>query len=254
MSAPLAIIAGIPLGPYRRSNWKPSRAGWTIQIIPGKHISRSDLKDVWGRVMDAADRAPRTGAHLILAHDYEEGRRRFKELQTRSYRATWLPRELSRQYGSSEFRAAVDRALVFEDSWRDRVRPAIDSPLLLPETAFSAEQSVKDVWSRARRVDHGRDRLDAIEKAIVRFRKRHRKPDGWHDSKRLVFEHDTPHAGQQLPEWRSRKLTCQFPPGFHFDVRHNQNRPFQISGREGKVHEFFAYTNVDPHGFVRGGN
>ena len=204
--------------------------------------------------MDAADNAHPAGAHLLLSHDHEQGRRQFNDLSTRSYRATWLPRQLSGQYGSAQFRAAVDRVLAFEESWRDRVRPRIDSPLLLPETAFLAEQSVRDVWSRARRVDEHRDHLDAVEKAIVRFRKRHRKPDGWHDNKRLVFEHGTQHGGLRLPEWRKRKLTCEFPLGLHFDVRHNQSRPFQVSSQEGRVHEYTVYANIDPHGFVRGGH
>jgi len=254
MTSPLAIIAGVPLGPYRRSQWNPERPGWVIQVIPSKHIRRADLKAVWSRVMDAADNAPPAGAHLLLLHDHEQGRRQFKDLKTKSYRATWLPRQLSRQYGSNQFRTAVERVLYFEESWRDRVRPGIDSPLLLPETAFSTEPSVGDVWLRAGRVDEHRDHLDAVEKAIVRFRKRHRKPDGWHDNKRLVFKHGTPHGGLRLPEWRKRKLTCEFPSGFHFDVRHSQGRPFRLASQERTVHEYAVYANVDPHGFFRGGH
>ena len=178
--------------------------------------------------MDAADKAPQTGAHLLLAHDRKDERPTFEELETRSYRATWLPRELSPQYGTAQFRTAVDRVLEFEESWRGRVRPEIDSPLLLPETAFKAEQSVKDVWSRARKVDQQRDRLDAVEKTINRFRDRHRKRDGWHDNNRLVFERGTPHGGHALPGWRKRKLTRQLPPGFHFDVKHERSGPFQV--------------------------
>ena len=253
MSAALAIIAGVPLGPYRRSRWKPERTGWLIQVIPAKDIRRADLKEVWRRVMNAADNAPLTGAHLLLAHDREDERPTFKELKTRSYRAVWLPRRLSCQYGSCEFQAAVNSTLLFEESWRRLVRPDIDSPLLLPETAFTADPSVSTVWSRARRVDQLRDRIDAVEKALARFRTIHRKRDGWHDKSRLVFNSGPRHGGHELPDWRSRKLTCQLPLGFHFDVRHEQQRRFQIADQEGKRRRFVVYSNVDPHGFVRSG-
>lgn len=186
MNAPLAIIAGIPLRPYQRSKRKPERAGWTIRVIPATSPNRADLNQVWNRVLDTADKAPPAGAHLVLAHDYEDQRPRFTELVTRSYRATWLPPELSSQYGSPEFHTAVANVLRFEESWRDRMRPDVDSPLLLPETAFSAEPSVRDLWDRAREVDLRRDHLDDVERVISRFRERHRKRDGWHDNNRIV--------------------------------------------------------------------
>ena len=253
MSAALAIIAGVPLGPYRRSRWKPERTGWLIQVIPAKDNRRANLKEIWRRVMSAADDAPLTGAHLLLAHDREDERPTFEELKTRSYRAVWLPRQLSCQYGSCEFQAAVNSALLFEECWRSRVRPDIDSPLLLPETAFAADPSVSNLWSRARRVDQLRDRLDAVEKAVERFRTSHRKRDGWHDRSRLVFNHGARHGGHELPAWRSRKLKCQLPLGFHFDVKHGQERRFQVADQVGERHSFVKYCNVDPHGFVRNG-
>lgn len=256
MTTPLAIFAGIPLGPYQRSNWRPERAGWTIRVIPSGDLKRADLKTVWRRVMDAADDGPLSGVHLLLAHDREDERPNFVKLKTKSYRATWLPRGLSHRYGRSEFRTAVDDFLLFEESWRRRVRPDVGSPLLLPETAFSAAPSVSNVWSRARRVDQGRDRLDAVAQAIIRFRTMHRRKDGWRDDRDLVFKQGAPHGGHRLPAWRHRKLTCQFPPGFHFDVRSDRSRAerFSIMGHDGTVRDFAKYTNIDPHGFVRGGH
>ena len=119
--------------------------------------------------MNAADAAPAAGVHLLLAHDLEDERPKFVELKSRSHRATWLPRGLSGRYGQPEFRTAVDEVLVFEECWRDRIRPYINSPLLLPETAFSAQHSVRDVWSRSRNVSRSRDRLNAVQNAIFRF-------------------------------------------------------------------------------------
>ena len=251
MSEPLAIIAGIPLGLYQRAP-QPIRAGWMIRVVPAND-RRANIKKVWKRTMDLADKAPVAGAHLLLAYDREGPRPTLTELEERSYRAIWLPRELLGQYGTSAFYVAIDQALVFEESWRASVRPTVDSPLLLPETAFSAEPSVRDAWSRARKVERRRDSLDAVMKVIDRFRKVHRKRDGWHGSNHLVFRRDTPHGGRCLPEWRSRKLTCQFPSGLHFDVRDDRGRFFHVWSQDGTTREFKTYTNVDPHGFVRGG-
>ena len=254
MSTPLAIIAGIPLGVYRRSRKKLTRPGWQIRVIPGSHDRRADLRRVWTRVMNAADGAPAAGVHLLLAHDLEDERPKFVELKSRSHRATWLPRELSGRYGQPEFRTAVDEVLVFEECWRDRIRPYISSPLLLPETAFSAQHSVRDVWSRSRDVSRGRDSLDAVQNAILRFRDIHRQHGAWHDTNQVVFAHaTTPHGSHGLLSWQDRKLTCHLPPGFHFDVAHFRRRRFQVYDRDGTIHRFSHYTNIDPHGFLRGG-
>ena len=44
--------------------------------------------------MDLADKAPVAGAHLLLAYDRRGPRPNLTELEVRSYRAIWLPREL----------------------------------------------------------------------------------------------------------------------------------------------------------------
>ena len=175
--------------------------------------------------MDPSDErsgwAPAAGVHLLLAHDLEDERPKFVELKSRSHRATRLPRGLSGRYGQPEFRTAVDEVLVFEECWRDRIRPYINSPLLLPETAFSAQHSVREVWSRSRNVSQGRDSLDAVQNAIFRFRDIHRQHGAWHDTNQMVFAHAaTPHGSPGLLPWQDRKLTCHLPPGFHFDVAH----------------------------------
>lgn len=251
MSDPLAIIAGIPLGLYQRTP-QPTRAGWTIRVVPAND-RLANVKKVWKRTMDLADKAPGAGAHLLLAHGRAGPRPTLAEMEERSYRAIWLPREVLGQYGTAAFGAAIDQALVFEESWRALVRPSVDSPLLLPETAFSTTPSVRDAWKRARRVQQTRDNLDAVANVIDRFRKAHRTRDGWHGSDHLVFRRGAPHGGRCLPEWRGRKLTCQLPPGFHYDVRDDRGRLFRVRSQDGTSKGFNTYTNVDPHGFVRGG-
>lgn len=252
MTAPLAIVAGIPLEVHRRARNRPARAGWAIRAIPSHDRRRADLSGIWARVMEAADRAPNAGVHLLLAHDRESDRPRFGELVCRCHRATWLPRGLSGQYGKQKFLEAFDEIMDFEEEWRARIRPRIASPLLLPETVFVAAPSVKDTWSRARNVNRERDNLHAVEQTIGRFGSEHRHPGCWRDRRDLIFCHGPRHGSHGLPEWRRRKFTIRFPDGFHFDVRHFRNGNFHVrAGAE--TRRFTTYTNVDPHGFLRGG-
>ena len=252
MISPLIIVAGIPLGTHQRARIRPTRPGWTIKVIPSHDHGRADLSGIWSRVLEEADRAPDAGVHLFLAHDRESDRPSFRELSSRCHRAIWLPRELSRRYGQKEFLQAFDELINFEEEWRAKIRPEIGSPLLLPETAFFAEPSVSDAWSRARNVNRAQDNLNAVEKTIKRFSSRHRRRGFWYDCQELIFCHGPHHGGHGLPNWRHRKFTYCFPNGFHFDVRHSRSNNFHIHSRS-EVRTFAVYTNVDPHGFVRGG-
>ena len=194
--------------------------------------------------MGVVDQELADGVHLILSHDREDERPTFSELKSRSYRATWLTRALSKKYGQPEFNGAIDGILAFEECWRAGIRPGISSPLLLPETAFSPQSSVRNVWDRARTVHAERDSLDAIEKAIARFRREHWTGAGWRDSNQLVFAHSpVPHGGHGLKPWRNKKLTFQLPDGCHFDVAHLEGRRFSVPDQHEVSHRFSEYTN-----------
>ena len=143
--SPLALIAGIPRGLYTRAREKPACHGWQVQVIPSGHQRKADLRSIWKRVMHRADEPDADGVHLILAHDRDDERSEFERMVCRSYRVIWIPRELSRSYGTEVFQREISAALQFEDGWRVRVLPTIDSPLLLPETAFSASGPVVDM-------------------------------------------------------------------------------------------------------------
>ena len=205
--------------------------------------------------MKVADQALADGVHLILSHDTENERRKFLELKSRSYRAIWLPRALSAEYGQPAFNVAIEDILAFEEGWRARIRPGISSPLLLPETAFSAQPSVSDVWDRARNV-HGtaRDSLDAIENSLTLFRRVHLRRTGWRDTNEREFTRDPePHGSHGLANWRNKRLTFHLPDGCHFDVTHLRGRRFSVPDQHEVPHTFDQYTNIDPHGFIRGG-
>lgn len=254
-SQPLALIAGISLGSYSRYRRQyPQRDGWSIRVLPSRIHGRGDLRGIWKRVLHEWDNGPNAGTHLLLAHDREDERPGFQELKRRSCRAIWLPRELSNRYGTDVFAKAIEEFLEFEEQWRSRLRPGLNSPLLLPQTAFSPHRSVKDIWKRVRAVHSRHDSIEAVEKSISRFYQHHRADGAWCDSRELAFSHDGYHGHHDLPAWRRRKLTFRFPDGFHFDVKHIRDRDFHLHDQEGKPKHFVRYTNVDPHGFLRGGS
>ena len=108
MTIPLAVVAGIPLAPYRQARIRPVREGWEVRVIPGNQRRRADLRGVWAHVLKVVDQARADGVHLILSHDRENERRKFLELKSRSYRAVWLPRTLSADYRQPAFNTAID--------------------------------------------------------------------------------------------------------------------------------------------------
>ena len=252
---PLAVVAGVSLGSYRRSDWRPSRTGWVIRVLPGQQLRHGNLREIWNRVLHVGDvKSTDAGVHFLLAHDREDERPVFRrELRRRSLRAVWLDRHLSRQYGSNDFRQAIDGLLEFEEAWRQRLRPNLNSPLLLPESAFEAEANVRDTWRRVHDVVVGHDNISAVGEAVQRFFREHRKGSGWTDTRKLLFSRGAPHGLHDLARWRRQKLGFSLPSGFHFDVKHEQGRSFRLIDQDGTRHEFDAYTNVDPHGYLRGG-
>ncbi len=52
---------------------------------------------------------------------------------------------------------------------------------------------------------------------------------------------------------RRWKFTYRLSPGFHFDVSHVAGRRFTLTDAHGERLSFEEYSNVDAHGYVRGG-
>ena len=255
MTLPLALVAGIPLGVYHRARRRPSCDGWDVRTIPSLDHRKCDFNGISKRVLDYLDEVETSshdGVHLFVAHDgcrdpFEGG------LRSRCYRVVWLPSALARQYGQPKFDDELGDLLDFESSWRTSVRPNVDSPLLLPERQFAAENSTKDMWGRVYGVGQGKDSLGAVAEVVSRFRRRHRYEDGWHDTAALVFNRRVPHGTHGLPAWRKRKFTFALPEGFHFDVAHERGRSFELTPTDGMSKSYRQYTNVDAYGYARGG-
>ena len=157
------------------------------------------------------------------------------------------------QYGSGDFRDAIQVLLDFEEQWHQGLRPDLSSPVLLPASAFEAGANVRDTWTRVQDVMISHDRIDAVRGLIRGFARDHRTRSGWIDERRLRFRRGAPHGMHGLPAWRRQKLGFRLPDGFHFDVMHERERTFQLNDEEDRPRTFDAYTNVDAHGFVGGG-
>ena len=250
---PVALVAGIPLGVYRRARETPKHPAWSVQVIPSHEQKKADVGRIWKRVTDWADDSEGDGIHLFLSHHRESEYPVFEEKIFQSYRIIWIPREISVRYGKSAFSEWIHFALEFEGKWRASIRPTVESPLFLPETGFSAREPVRDMWHRVRTVRPHKDNLDAVRNVVMRFRSHHRTSSGWLDDRRLNFSRGVSHGGYHLPKWRRRKFTIDLPDGFHFDVRHKAGSAFRISDESGRFLTFEEYTNIDPHGYVRGG-
>ena len=109
MIEPLAVIAGVSLGAYRRARNPVSRRGWAVLVIPSEEEGKHDLRGIWKKVMGRIDHARCDGAHLFLMHGKDSERPTFRELGERSYRAVWLPADVCRQYGKSAFERTLTR-------------------------------------------------------------------------------------------------------------------------------------------------
>ena len=254
MTDPVAIIAGISAGRYRRAMKPPPYKGWIVKVLPSSNHKHDDLASIWKRAANEADRAGEAGAHLLLTHHRGSELPRFNEqIRDRCYRAIWLSPEISKQYGTESFWEKLNILLQFEDSWRNEIRPTVGSPLMLPEISFSASSSVRDMWRRVGSVNRSHDEIEHVQRVIERFHQSHRRTEGWHDTKGLVFGRGPAHGSHGLDSWRRSKFTCYLPEGFHFDVRHYRSRSFNVACRDGN-RSFGTYTNIDPHGFIRGGH
>ena len=251
--SPLAVIAGIPLEAYRRKANKPEFKHWRVRVVPSNHPSKAKLNEIWARVVKAAEDETESGTHLILSHSRDSDRPKFQAEVEMWCRVVWLPHRVARNYAASDFDDTIERMLSFETLWRGSIRPTLDSPLLLPEKAFSAHKSVAAMWHRARRVMEDKDKITAVEQLIRRFRKHHHRETAWMDAGSLKFDRGAAHGGHHLPPSRRAKLTFRLPEGFHFDVSHQSNKPFSVRDQAGVARTFRRYANICPHGYFRGG-
>lgn len=175
------------------------------------------------------------------------------------FRFRWLDNDLLGYFPDrvAEFISRISALLEEEEYWIRDVKPSnTHSPLVLPQTTFSAHRAVRNVWDLAAEAA-GNDRIKGAALAIQSFQQHHgHKMDSgqraWADTGGRAFDYSGQRHGT-APFPRSWKYSYAIPPGFHFDVTAINGREFSITDSVGVRHTAAArgYFNVDPHGSVR---
>ena len=250
---PLLIIAGVPASVTSRNRgYEPQVDDWDIQMVPSRERKRPDLQSCWTEVLAEASKATE-GAHVFAYHFREDGYPKFNTRMHDRHRLVWMARDTLRYYGSDEYTKMIQKHLDFERKWREKLRPGgVNAPGILPERSFSPK-SLKDMWSRMRSIRLNNDDLERVFSLVRHFRRTHYRSGRWEDDRGLQFKVASDRHGSNPPCGRF-KFTYQLPEGFHYDVRgKKENSGFTIEDIEGRSHRFRIYTNIDPHGSIRGG-
>ena len=250
---PLSFLAGIPkpIG-LRYRGYSPSIPGWQVVVVPSP-LKEVSVTQSWSDVLQRADSADEAGAHILAFHSRIQDREKYERDIYGRHRLVWLDSQRLGSYGTEQFTEYIRNLLDFEGWWREAVRPSnYRDALVLPEPSFEPDGALKDVWKRAQRLVTGRDHLESVSALIGNFRDRHYSDGVWQDLAGLVFDPGGPKHGEAAREWRW-KYTYLVPAQFHYDVREVSNRRFQVRDRNGEVHSYTEYTNVDCHGFIRRG-
>ncbi len=252
--APLLILAGVPRPVFNRHRlYSPALKGWEIAVFPAQHRRSADLRTCWSDVMSAADGANEEGVHILAFHFSVDQHSRFESELRDRHRLIWMDRQSLTSYGTDSFTQTLQTRADFEMRWRCELRPrSARSGLVLPESSFTPVAAAK-IWQRVRRVTATHDDVGTIAALTRHFRQRHWKRRLWRDARDLEFDpFGAKHARAETGmRW---KFTYLVPLGFHFDVKHRRRQAdITVTDANGKVHRFGSYTNVDCHGFVRGG-
>ncbi len=250
---PLLIIAGMQASVTNRNRgYMPQVDDWSVQVIPSRDKKKPDLQSCWTEVLVEASKSIE-GAHVFAYHHREDEYPKFNRRMHDRHRLVWMERDSLGYYGSAKYTKMIEDHLDFERRWRDKLRPrGVDAAGILPERSFSPKKS-KDMWSRMRSIHLSKDDLERVSTLVRHFRESHYSGGRWEDNRGLQFKVASDRHGSN-PPYGSFKFTYRLPEGFHYDVRGNVgNRGFTIEDAEGQSHHFRRYTNIDPHGSIRGG-
>ena len=247
------IIAGLPTSvTNRHKGYVPQVPDWCIQVVASRDSRKPDLRSCWKEVLAAASEDGQ-GTHVFAYHHQEDEYPKFNKEMHDRHRLVWMDRHTLIDYGSGTYTQMIEDHLDFESRWRDKLRPrGVDAPGILPESSFSPKQ-YEDMWSRIRSVGVRKDDLERVLTLVRGFRKTHYDNGRWVDSRGLQFKVASALHGSNS-QYGSFKFTFRFPDGFHYDVSGKiPNHDFTVKDAEGRPHPFGRYTNVDPHGSIRGG-
>jgi hypothetical protein len=258
-----AILLGIP-APYvaRLRNALDSHGGlpavWNLLSVSAPK-KNSEINR--GTVRQACELANKQESPHILGFSTQQNRSESAAQIAPYFRFRWcdqLVRLLNylATPNPTPFLEELAADLAEEELWASRVRPMeMGSPLLLPECSFSVGGGHKHLWRHARSYGDTAN-IDGAVKALREFERvylRKQEQYQWIDDRDLIFgRNGARHAEAPFP--RGWKFSYRLPDGFHYDIKHLEERKFSIPDVAGKLHSVAArgYMNMDPHGYIRG--
>jgi hypothetical protein len=253
---PLLIIAGIPQGIYiRHKRYLPKVRGWQIALIPSRDHARANLSTCLDDILSMADRASSDGVHVVAAHYIDDEQPALTKWFYARHRVMWMDRSYLRVYGTPKFDDYIQAVSDFESEWRLSLRPlAVKDALMLPECAFVAASEVRELWRRSQVVSPSRDNIPAVTKLAEKFSAAHLRAATWIDEREKCFSYAGKRHADHVVDALTWKFTFKIPDGFHFDVKNQRDRAFNITNHAGDTFRFNKYTNCDCHGVLRGGD
>ena len=258
-----AILLGIPI-PYvaRLRNALDSHGGlpeaWSLLFVPAPKKNPEINRGTVRQACQFAEQHP--GPH-ILGFSIEQYRSEWAAELAPYFRFRWcdqLVRSLNclATPDPTPFLETLAADLAEEEQWSARIKPMdMGSPLLLPECSFSVRGGHKQLWRHARSYGDQAN-IEGAARAVREFERVYLRKEEhyqWIDDRDLIFGRNGPrHAGAPFP--RRWKFSYRLPDGFHYDIKHLEQRKFSITDIAGTLHVSATkgYINMDPHGYVRG--
>jgi hypothetical protein len=257
-----AILLGIP-SPYvaRLRNALDSHGGlpeaWFLKFVPAQKKAPEINRGTVRRACRIANEHP---SPHILAFSTQQLRSEWAAEIAPYFRFRWCDQLVSTLNclatpDPTPFLNRLAADLAEEEQWSSHIKPLdMGSPLLLPECSFSVGGGHQDLWRHARSYGDQAN-IEGAAKALHHFERIYlRKAEHyqWIDDRDLIFgRHGPRHAEAPFP--RGWKFSYRLSGGFHYDVKHLEQRKFSVTDVAGTRHVSGAkgYINMDPHGYVR---
>lgn len=257
------IFAGLGMRHYGAyKGYVPIVNGWQIDLIPSRKNS-NDFTSCMSEVETALEKRASNaqGTHILAFHSKRSEHEALREKLGYCVRFIWLDEDYAQRFGSQAFDQYLVGVLETEAVWRERIRPSdLHSPLLLPQGQFIVEEEAyREIWPRADRAKEIRE-IERTSDLIERFQSKkyvHHRTDRYDaraylSDDELAFMFPRPQWYHGRAAWRRRqKFTFLFPDGFHYDVEHQNQRAFEVTGADGMPIAVPTYVNISPYGDIR---
>jgi hypothetical protein len=234
-----------------------------LRDVPGWNETSRVTHELWpnnSNLLGLANDQAHDGAHILASYrlsdrQFASVKRQFEAIVADRHRVVWLDFAAfnSRIVDAETFRERIASVLDFESKWRDQVRPSQNSPVLLPESSFDAHERVRKLWEWAKGVcKESAYTIEEVKALSERFRHEHHPRQHWVDAQERRFV-----AGRHaIPADRSRlwKLSYRVPDYFDWDVTDDREGKLRVRCVHRLDYSFSKHTNIDCHGYIRGGS